>query len=111
MSEHTQGNAPWLAVKAESHGTSICTEAGYPVAWVPADYVTAEEAHRRAVLMAASEDLLAALRECVEDSQEAVNAYVETYGDEWKPHRLAALRETVAKARAAIARATGGKTT
>lgn len=55
-------------------------------------------------------DLLAALQECVEDSQEAVNAYVATYGEHWRPHRLAALRETVSKARAAIARATGGKT-
>lgn len=56
------------------------------------------------------EQLLEALQECVEDSQEAVNAYVATYGEQWKPHRLAALRATVAKARAAIARAKGGKT-
>lgn len=54
--------------------------------------------------------LVAALQESVEDSQEVVNVYVATLGEQYRPARLAALRETVSRGRAAIARATGGKT-
>lgn len=55
-------------------------------------------------------ELLKALKECVEDSEQAVGEYVEKYGETHRPRRLQAMRDTVTKARAAIAKAEGGAT-
>lgn len=54
------------------------------------------------------DELLAALKECVEDSEQAVTDYLQKYGFSYRPERLTAMSETVAKARAAIAKAEGG---
>lgn len=54
------------------------------------------------------DELLDALKECVEDSEQAVGEYVEKYGETYRPQRLQAMRDTVTKARAAIAKAEGG---
>lgn len=93
----------WRAGKAEPHGTRVMTDTGGSVAWVPAvssseksHCVSPQEAHRRAVLMSASEDLLEALNMAVW-AMRAPN-------DEWKGDvQAGALRA----ANAAIARATG----
>jgi hypothetical protein len=47
--------------------------------------------------------LAEALTECVEDSQELVNAYVQTFGENFRPARLKGMRDQVNKARAALA--------
>ena len=39
-----------------------------------------------------------ALTDCLEDSREAVTSHVLSYGENYRPARLAAMRETVAKA-------------
>ena len=44
-----------------------------------------EECESVAALAQAAPDLLEALKDCVEDSQEAVNVYVATYGEDWRP--------------------------
>ncbi len=59
-------------------------------------------------LMDTRDELLEALKECVEDSEQAVGEYVEKYGETYRPQRLQAMRDTVTKARAAIAKAEGG---
>lgn len=70
MSEHTQGG--WCAGGAHPDGTWVYTETGGNVAWVPAGLssnsaasVSAEEAHRRALLIAAAPELLFALVDAV----------------------------------------------
>lgn len=68
-------------------------------------YVAPDDSDAR--LIATAPDLLEALMECVEDSEAAVGQYVQAYGETYRPKRLAAMRETVRKARAAIAKATG----
>ena len=65
-----------------------------------------DDAARR--VMAQRDELLKALKECVEDSEQAVGEYVEKYGETYRPQRLQAMRDTVTKARAAIAKAEGG---
>lgn len=59
-------------------------------------------------LMDVRDELLEALKECIEDSEQAVCEYIEKYGETYRPQRLQAMRDTVAKARAAIAKATRG---
>lgn len=53
------------------------------------------------------DELLEALKECIEDSEQAVCEYIEKYGETYRPQRLQVMRSTVAKARAAIAKAGG----
>lgn len=55
-------------------------------------------------------NLLESLVESIEDSQAVVDQHVLNYGETWRPARLSALRACVAKARAAIAKATGSTT-
>lgn len=64
-----------------------------------------EHALQAANLFVASEELLECLKECVKDSQELLDNYIQKYGENFRPHRLEYMREVVAKARAAIARA------
>jgi len=52
-----------------------------------------------------NQQLLEALNECVEDSQAAVDQYIASYGENFRPHKLQNLRDVVSKARAAIAKA------
>ena len=59
-------------------------------------------------ILAQRDELLDALKECIEDSEQAVCEYIEKYGETYRPQRLQAMRNTVAKARAAIAKAGGG---
>lgn len=47
--------------------------------------------------------LAACLRDCVEDSQAEVDRYVQSYGENFRPARLAAMRKQVADAREALA--------
>ena len=58
-------------------------------------------------LHAINAELVVALKECVEDSEQAVSDYLQKYGHNYRPERLTAMSETVAKARAAIAKAEG----
>lgn len=58
-------------------------------------------------LHALNAELLEALKECVEDSEQAVSDYLQKYGPNYRPERLTAMSETVAKARSAIAKAEG----
>lgn len=58
-------------------------------------------------LHAINAELVEALKECVEDSEQAVSDYLQKYGCNYRPERLTAMSETVAKARAAIAKAEG----
>jgi hypothetical protein len=44
-----------------------------------------------------------ALIDCLDDSREAVGNYEVTYGEHFRPQRLAAMRKTVADAEAALA--------
>lgn len=60
-------------------------------------------------LHAINAELVEALKECVEDSEQAVSDYLQKYGHNYRPERLTAMSETVAKARAAIAKAEGGE--
>lgn len=53
-------------------------------------------------------ELVEALEECLEDSEQAVADYILKYGENWRPQRLAAMRETVLKARAVLAKAKEG---
>ena len=46
-----------------------------------------------------------ALDECAEDSASVVNDYVQAYGENHRPLRLKAMRETVTKAKDALAAA------
>jgi hypothetical protein len=46
--------------------------------------------------------LAEALRDCVEDSQAEVDRYVQSYGENFRPARLAAMRKQVADAREAL---------
>jgi len=50
--------------------------------------------------------LLELLTECVESAQAEVDQYVQSYGERYRPARLAAMRATVKSARAAIQSAT-----
>lgn len=61
-----------------------------------------------AALIAAAPELLEALKDCVEDSEQAVSDYLQKHGPNYRPERLTAMSETVAKARSAIAKATTG---
>lgn len=58
-------------------------------------------------LIAAAPCLLAALQESIEDSEEVLNTRIATLGENFRPWRLKAMREQIAKGRAAIAKATG----
>lgn len=58
-------------------------------------------------LHAINAELVEALKECVEDSEQAVSDYLQKYGTNYRPERLTAMSETVAKARSAIAKAEG----
>ncbi len=58
-------------------------------------------------LHAINAELVEALKECVEDSEQAVSDYLQKYGTNYRPERLTAMSETVAKARAALAKAEG----
>ena len=58
-------------------------------------------------LHAINAELVVALKECVEDSEQAVSDYLQKYGPNYRPERLTAMSETVAKARSAIAKAEG----
>lgn len=58
-------------------------------------------------LHAINAELVEALKECVEDSEQAVSDYLQKYGPNYRPERLTAMSETVAKARSAIAKAEG----
>lgn len=66
----------WRAGKAESHGTRVMTDTGGSVAWVPtvsssekSHCASQEEAHRRAVLMAAAPELLEALEDAADQTR------------------------------------------
>jgi len=58
-------------------------------------------------LHAINAELVEALKECVEDSEQAVSDYLQKYGPNYRPERLTAMSETVAKARSALAKAEG----
>lgn len=58
-------------------------------------------------LHAINAELVEALKECVEDSEQAVSDYLQKYGPNYRPERLTAMSETVAKAIAALAKAEG----
>jgi hypothetical protein len=57
--------------------------------------------------IAAAGELLASLRECVEDTEDVIARHVEAHGETYRPARLKGMREQLARARAAIAKATG----
>jgi ABC-type nitrate/sulfonate/bicarbonate transport system substrate-binding protein len=50
--------------------------------------------------------LVEALAECVEDSQSVVDQYIQAYGENFRPARLAAMRKTVSDALAALSNLT-----
>lgn len=125
MSEHTQGRATWRAGRAEADGTRVVNSTDGTVAWVPAVWssvasnkVTADEAHRRAVLMAASEDLLAALQKLREDAVVLSREYLDTFSHYpmdapilgWEKGQWLRAIEAYENAGAVIDRVTGGKT-
>lgn len=60
-----------------------------------------------AVMAVQRDELLAALKDCLEDSEQAVWEYIDKYGETYRPQRLHEMRDVVAKARAAITKATG----
>lgn len=72
---------------------------------VPSIAIDLEAAAELRRLHGLNAELLEALLECVEDSEQAVTDYVLMYGEKYRPQRLEAMRETVRKARAAIAKA------
>ena len=65
---------------------------------------TAAELRR---LHAINAELLEALKDCVEDSEDAVHKYITKWGENYRPVLLQAMRNTVANARAAISKAEG----
>lgn len=77
----------------------------------PADYFD-RRVFARAIEAEVSKDydalirqLADALDECAEDSATVVNDYVQAYGENHRPLRLKAMRETVTKAKDALAAA------
>lgn len=51
-------------------------------------------------------ELLACLVEAVEDSEEVLNMRLTTFGERYRPWRLASMRKQIDRARAAILKAT-----
>lgn len=47
--------------------------------------------------------LAKSLRDCVEDTDETIQCHILSYGENYKPHRLKAIRDQAAEARAALA--------
>jgi hypothetical protein len=56
-------------------------------------------------LHAVNQQLLEALEETVQDSDDAVAAYIATYGESFRSRQLQAMRDVVSRARAALAAA------
>lgn len=56
---------------------------------------------------AAAAELLASLRECVEDTQEVISQHIAAYGENCRADRLKHMREQLARAKSAIAKAEG----
>ena len=52
--------------------------------------------------------LVDALEDCIEDSKQVLSDMIQTYGENYKQERIAAQRETIAKAEAALSAAKGG---
>lgn len=49
-----------------------------------------------------------ALEDCIDDSKQVLSDMIQTYGENYKQERVAAQRETIAKAEAALSAAKGG---
>jgi hypothetical protein len=108
MSKHTPG--PW-EVKQRfdiyANGYYVGTTRGnfeHDDSW-PHVFIDEANAERIVRIWNCHDELLAALKECVEDSQSEVDRYILDYGERYRPATLAALRETVRCAREAIAKA------
>ena len=86
------------------YGLAFYDEGGMHEA--PGQGYTTDQMHTYARAYAAEQtrELVEALELCVEDSEDAVSYQVATYGENWKPDRLAALRSQIATARALIAK-------
>jgi hypothetical protein len=52
--------------------------------------------------------LVDALEDCIDDSKQVLSDMIQTYGENYKQERIAAQRETIAKAEAALSAAKGG---
>lgn len=84
----------------------IAAIVGLPMSATPAEVV--EAVGRLGELQAQRDELLAALRDCVQDTDDVICRHLEAYGETWRAERLQSLREQATRARAAIARAEGG---
>lgn len=69
------------------------------------DFARAIEAEVRKDDESLIRQMLEALDECAEDSATVVNDYVQAYGENHRPLRLKAMRDTVTKAKDALAAA------
>ena len=108
--QHTPG--PWAYADAAWGATNTaCTVYGAAQLSQPvADVLKTANAQANVRLIAAAPDLLAALVEAIEDSEEVLAARVASLGENYRPLTLKAMREDIAKGRAAIAKATGSTT-
>lgn len=80
------------AIEALTHGARV---------WDALEALKEAKADRDR-LAAEVEALREALEDCVEDSEEVLNQHLASFGENHKPQRVAAMRETIRKARAAI---------
>ena len=92
---------PWVT-DSEECGTGHDGESLYQD--IPLFTADQMHAYARAYAAEQTRELVEALELCVEDSGDAVSYQVATYGENWKPDRLAALRSQIATARALIAK-------